>query len=174
MKKPIIIIIIFILLAAVSIGLLWPSFEKLKTVSSKIKETTKDLQDLEEYLSHLKNISSQIQQFSPQLSKIDQALMDDSYLPNIFDFIQKTAAGSGVNLEQIKTGKTATLKDRKNIEEREITLTVSGSYSNFKNFLIAMENNARIIEINNITFSSSRSIRELSRFDLKIKVYSSR
>ena len=174
MKKPIIIIIIFILLAAVSIGLLWPSLEKLKTVSSKIKETTKDLKDLEEYLSHLQNISSQIQQFSPQLSKIDQALMDDSYLPNIFDFIQKTAAGSGVNLEQIKTGKTATLKDRKNIEEREITLTVSCSYSNLKNFLIAMENNARIIEINNITFFSSRSIKELSRFDLKIKFYSSK
>lgn len=171
MRKLIFIIIIFLIVITISIGLILPSFQKSRDLSAKVQQKEKELKDFEDYLSHLQKISLQLKDFAPQLSKIDQALSGDSYLPNIFEFCQKEAARGGLNLDQITIGQAASSEEKEHFKERTINLKISGSYPNFKNFLISLEKSARIIEVGNISFSA-KSLKETPLFDLIIKVNS--
>ncbi|PIP24809.1 MAG: hypothetical protein COX34_02195 [Candidatus Nealsonbacteria bacterium CG23_combo_of_CG06-09_8_20_14_all_36_12] len=171
MRKPLFITITFLLIVAISFGLILPSFEKFKTLSFKVQQKEKELKELEDYLSHLQKISLQLKEFSPQLAKIDQALTADAYLPNLFVFLQGTSAENGARLDDIKISRTGSLKEKEYLQEREINLKLSGFYPNFKNFLSALEKSARLIGINNISFST-KSPKEIPHFDLTIKVYS--
>jgi Tfp pilus assembly protein PilO len=140
-------------------------------MSLKIQQKEKELKDLEDYISHLKKISLQLQEFAPQLTKIDQALLKDSYLPNFFDFSQKLAAESALGLDQVIIGPTTPFKGKENIKAREVNIKLSGQYPNFKNFLINLEKNARLIEVKKLYFSS-KSLKEVPKYDLTIQVYS--
>lgn len=171
MKKSIFTIIIFLIVITISVGLVLPSFEKSRDLSVRMEQKEKELKDFEDYLSHLQKISLQLKEFAPQLSKIDQALSTDSYLPNLLEFCQKELARSGLNLDQITISQSSLLKEEERLKERAINLKISGLYPNFKNFLISLEKSARIIEVDNISFST-RSIKESPLFDLIIKAYS--
>jgi len=170
MKKPFITLIIFLIIITLGIGLIWPSFEKLKTLSVELQQKEREIKDLEDYISHLQNISLQLNEFSSQLSKIEAALPYESYLPNFFQFLQNTSSATGVGLIDVKISGGGALKGKENIREREITIKVIGSYPNFKNFLSSLENSARIVEIPRISFSV-KSLKTPSSFDLTIKTY---
>ena len=171
MKKPIFTIIIFLIVITISIGLILPSFQKSRDLSVAGQQKEKELKDFEDYLSHLQKISLQLKEFAPQLSKIDQALSQDFYLPNLLEFCQKESARSGLNLDQITISQSSPPKEEERFKERATNLKISGPYPNFKNFLISLEKSARIIEVGNISFST-KSLKETPIFDLIIKVYS--
>ncbi len=171
MKKPILILLIFAIIIAISIGLVLPSFEKLKNLSLEAQQREKELKDLEDYLSHLQKISLQLKEFAPQLVKIDQGLLPDSYLPSLFTLLQKISAESGISLNEVKISQTGSLKESENIKEREVNFNLSGPYQNFKNFLTSLENSARLIQTTSISFST-KSSKEIPKYNLKIKVYS--
>jgi Tfp pilus assembly protein PilO len=171
MKKSIFIIIIFLIVIAISIGLILPSFQRSQNLSIGIQQKEKELKDFEEYLSHLQNISLQLKDFASQLAKIDQALSQDFYLPNLLEFCRQEAARNGLNFEQIAIGQTASLEGKERLKERTVNLKISGPYPNFKNFLISLGKSARIIEVGNISFSAE-SVKEAPIYDLIIKVHS--
>jgi Tfp pilus assembly protein PilO len=171
MKKSIFTLIIFLVVAAVFIGLIFPSFQESRDLSAKFQQKQKELEELEDYLSHLQKISAQLKEFTPQLSKIDQALYGDSYLPNLFVFLQQEAAKNGLNLEQITIGQQSVPKEGESLTERTINLQLSGAYPNFKSFLISLEGSARIIEVVSLSLSA-KSLKESPKFGLIIKVYS--
>ena len=181
MKKLIITLIIIICAVASVLVLSWPTFGQYKNLSIEKQQKEKELKDLENYISYLQSISAQLKDFSPQLAKIDQALITDDYSPNLFNFVQKSALNSGVRLESIGMGKTATIKESKNILSRETNVRVSGEYPSLKNFIITLEKNARIIELTDISLSANNSgsvaIQQKAKvgvpaMDLNIKVYS--
>ena len=157
--------------AAVFIGLIFPSFQEFRDLSAEFQQKQKELKELEDYLSHLQEISAQLKEFAPQLSKIDQALYGDSYLPSLFTFLQQEAAKNGLNLDQITIGQQSVSKEGESLKERTINLQLSGVYPNFKSFLISLEGSARIIEATSLSFSA-KSLKESPKFSLIIKVYS--
>ena len=58
------------------------------------------------------------------------------------------------------------------IKEINMSLSLSGTYSAFKDFLRALEGSSRMIEVENISFSASEKISEPISFSVRIKTHS--
>lgn len=170
MNRPITIAVCIWLSLILGVGFLWPKYQDLRNSQKKIEEKKAELQYKEEYFSELNKTSDALKEYSEILQKIDSSLPADPNLPSLFDFLQKVSSQNGLVLKRINPVSTTPFEDSK-IQETHLNLSLSGSYSAFKNFLSTLQKSARLIEIESITFSSPEK-EETFNFDLKIKVYS--
>jgi Tfp pilus assembly protein PilO len=76
-------------------------------------------------------------------------------------------------LKQINFGTVEGLKENQKINFLPISLEVAGSYAGFKNFILKLEKSARLVEVENTSFSyPEREQKEGYIFRLGLKVYS--
>ncbi|MFC1663727.1 type 4a pilus biogenesis protein PilO [Patescibacteria group bacterium] len=171
MPRHIIIAICLFVALALGAGLLWPNYQDLKILQKKIEEKGIELQYKEEYFSELKKTSEALKEYSQKLLKIDAALPASPDLPSLFDFLQKASSQSGLVLNEIKIVSTNSFNKDLNVQETSLFLSLSGSYSALKDFLLNLQNSARLIEVESISFLSPEK-GETFFFNLKIKIYS--
>jgi len=178
MPRPIAIIICLFLALIIGFGLLIPKYQNLNLLKLRIQLKEAELQNEEEYFSKIHIISEDLKKYEEGLAKISSAFPDDSQLPSLFNFIQKTAAQSGLVLKKVVPAKSKSIKEElvkegwdSEILETGVNLTVAGSYASFKNFVSTLEKTARIIEIESISFTTPQKEGPID-FNLRIKVYS--
>jgi len=170
MKDRIYLIPISIFLSMVLIFfLVWPKYQKLTSLKKEILAKESEVQSQKNYFEELKRTSEELKNFEDILSKIDLALPQKTSMPEFLNFIQKSSAQSGLTLKAISSF-TITPSEGGKINEIRISLTLGGSYSDFKNYLSVLEKSARLIEVENITFSSEKEGQ--FTFSLTLKVYS--
>ena len=162
-------LLIVILITAL---ILWPKFQELKIVQKNIEEKKAELQAKEEYLLKLSEIKAKLEEYQQEFSKIDSALPANPSLPSLFNYLQKTSSESGLILTEISPFTVSPSIDFPGLQESVFSVEVSGSYSSFKNFLSILEKSARLIEIENISFSSSGQKGESFVFKLGFKAHS--
>lgn len=170
---------LFIIIISLSLGLIlgwglvFPKYQELSSLRQKIEEKKAEINNQDEYFSNLKKISEELKNYQIQLAKIKTALPSNPFLslPILLDFFQKASFQSGLVLKEIKTPSIQASPDFKEIQEIALTLVVSGSYPSFKNFLSILEKSARLIQVENISFSGEKKEASLD-FNLKIKTYS--
>lgn len=172
MPRNLIIIVSLSVALVWGIGLVWPKYQDLKSLRAKIKEKNIELQQEEGYFLELQKISQNFQQYSEALSKIDSALPLDPSIPALFGFLQKRAAQSGLVLKDINFTSTPSNKELQEVKGIKIILSLSGSYSAFKDFLLSLEKSSRLIEIKNISFTSPSEKEKTFTFNLSIVTYS--
>jgi len=152
-----------------------PNYKELKTLQISAEEKRLELQSREGYVSHLRELSEKLQEYDQQLATVDSALPSKPDIPDLCDFFQKTASRHGLILENISPALvgpvTKELEEAKEPQIIGINLTLTGSYSSLKEFLSTLENSARIIETDSISFSSPGE-EEVFTFKLNLKVYS--
>lgn len=175
MPKIIISFICLLISVILIITLILPKKANLDFSQKIIEERKAEIQGKEEYFLNLKQLLEELKNYQNQLSKIDSALPEDPDLPLLFDFLQKSASQSGLILTSVKGSDLPTqpaLGDEKpDFQETKLTLTFSGSYPAFKNFLSILERSARLIEIESLRFSTPKK-EEAFNFDLTIKIHS--
>lgn len=150
---------------------LWPKFQEFRASQANLKEKEIELQGKGEFFIDLKEISQKIKEYQEPLSKINTALPPEPSLVNLFDFLQNLSSRYGLIIKKIDSLGTNPSSDFPQLKESLISLEVSGDYPSFKNFLSLLEESARLIEVENVSFSSS-SGEEFFTFQLKMKVYS--
>lgn len=163
-----------LLLLAILVGvlLLWPNYQKLNNLWLQLERKETNLRYTEEYYNELSLLSERLKEFETELSKIDSALPSQPSLPSFYNFFQKTASENGLILTAIGNFSTTPFKGKEEIKETSVgPIGLSGSYSSLKNFLIALEENSRMIEIENLSFSSPRE-GEIFDFKIALKIYS--
>jgi len=173
------IISIFLLFFVVFGGyyLWWPQYQHFQDLRSGLAEKKAQLEQAEEYLSELKTLSNKLAGYKDELAKVDSALPLEPSIPALFNFIQKTSSENGLILKKINLAESSLEKipEEERIQRISFSITVSGSYSAFKNFLSAIYKNARMIEVNSVDFSSSTTSEEggtgLFTFDLNLKTH---
>jgi Tfp pilus assembly protein PilO len=170
MPRIFIIISCIFLTFILGVFLIWPKYQELEALKLKIFQKQLEFQSQEEYLTDLKNASQELEKYQESLSKIDSALPEDASLPALFDFFQKASSQSGLVLGNFGSV-TISPKEESTLKEIRLALSLSGSYSALKDFLSILENSARMVEVENISFSSP-SEKEPFFFKLGIKVYS--
>lgn len=168
---PIIIIICFIFVLIAGFGFLWPKYQELSFNQLNIQDKKEEFQYKEKYFSDLNQIKTELGNYQVELSKINSALPDDSSLPSLFSFLQKATSQSGLILKGLSPFSTSLSEEISGLRKTHFSLSVAGSYTAFKNFLSILENSARIIEVENISFSSPKE-GDLFSFNLRIKVFS--
>lgn len=168
MNKPIIIAICLILTLAFGFGFLWPKYQALRGWQTAIAEKEAELQSRTAYFSQIQEVSTKLAEYEESLSKISNALPSDPSLPSLFNFLQTTAAQTGlvledINLSGMKKGST---------KEIQVYLLLDGSYSALKDFLLALEKSARLIEVKDVSFSFPSKPQEPFSFKVNIKTHS--
>ena len=171
--NPILVVIIACFLLAVIFGavVLWPKFQEIERIEGDIAWKERELQRQEVYFSGLRETKDELRRYQEQLTKIDSALPDDPSLPSLFNFLQKISSESGLILVEIGPAIVSFLEEKPEIKETKFSLELAGSYPSFKVFLARLEKSARIIEIEEVVFSSPED-GELFTFNLRIKVHS--
>jgi len=169
MNRTIISIICFIVALGLGIGVVWPKYQDYKVLKLGVEKKKIELSYHQQYFAELKEIDSKLSKYEVALSKIDYALPADFSLPAFFANLQRIASQSGMILNQIGEGP---IQKTGAIQERSFSLSLSGSFSNFKNFLSALEKSAKLIEVENFSFTSLKSAEESISFTVSIKTYS--
>ena len=164
---------------AIMFLVLWPKTEELKIKRAEVREKLNEYETEEEYLSSISQAYSQLKNYQTQVDQINYALPDSPSLPSLFNYIQKTASESGLVL--VKVGKFRTTNVSQavlpeegptlliGVYETDFDIELAGSYSAFKSFLTRLERSARLIKIENLSFTSEE---ESFVFNLKLKIYS--
>ncbi|XOB41960.1 MAG: type 4a pilus biogenesis protein PilO [Candidatus Nealsonbacteria bacterium] len=178
MSKSIAIVILLISILVIGVFLIWPKYQDLRSLQLEIGKKTAELQYKEKHISNLQEVSEELEKYKPELSKIDSILPFNPSLPSLFNFLQKASSQNGLIFRNVDSFSMTTPKEKPGIKEISLNLGVSGSYSAFRNFLSTLEKSARLIEIENISFSSPEEKPTVPTqetpfdFDLRIKVYS--
>ncbi len=173
------VITAFILLTAAGtvVNFVLPEYNKLEANKQNVAVKEKELRVLDNYIVNLQNLVAELNNYKVQLSKIDTALPSDPSLPALFNFFQKMSAKDGLVLKSMnivsKPAQDAEKKEgEKQVQEIYINIQVAGSYSAFKNLLFSLEKSARLIEVENISFSLDEKGEEGSSFNLSVKTHS--
>jgi len=165
-------IILFTLTILIVVFLLWPGYLKFQNYQAQVHNKEVELQYKDEYYKELSSLSEKLNGYQDQLSKINSALPVDSSLPSFYNFLQNAASENGLILKSFSSFSTKALAEKPEIMETVLgPIVFSGSYSSLKNFLITLEKNSRIIEIENISFSTPKE-GDLFDFKITIKTYS--
>ena len=154
MKKPIIIAISLYISLALIIGLVLPRYRELRVVKKEIEEANAKIEKRDKYFSQLRELADQLKKYQEEISKIDSAIPSEMSVLNMFNFLSETSSQNGLLLKEVALEKSSSSKISSRLRENYITFNVVGSYPSFKNFLSLLEKSARIIQIENISFSS--------------------
>ena len=149
--------------------LIFPNYQNLTFLKKEISEKEIELSSQEKYFQDLQNISQELKKHETAISKIDSALPNSPSLPELLNFIQVKASQSGLALKGVSPA-TIIPAGEKGLKEIRVNFILIGNYSDFKNFLSILEKSARLIEIENVSFSSPEE--GPFTFNLTIKVYS--
>ena len=173
------ITIFFLLSVLLIIFLIFPKYQNLNLLKKEISGKEDELSSQEEYFESLQKTSEELKKYEDSLLKIDTALPQKLSLPEFLNFIQKASSQSNLSLRGMSPAVTSSLEKaaegeprqgRGGIKETRISFVLAGDYSDFKNFLSILEKSARLIDIENFSFSSSKEGQ--FNFNLAIKVYS--
>lgn len=168
MSRRLLPIISILILIALLLGgyFLWlPQYQKYKEAKVTLKEKTEQLKQKIAYFDDLARLSKKMKKKEEEIRKITVSLPAELSQPSIYNYFQKVAPETGVMLESIsveKAGKKTSTKSKETklpseIKEVPISLSVSGRYFAFKNFLSKIYRCARFFDIDSVSFSSSKS-----------------
>lgn len=171
-KIILVIAVCFLIVLSWIIFLILPKYQNLNIIQQNIKERNAELQNKEEYFTELYRVHDELENYEEELSKIDSALPSKLSMPSLFDFLQKASSQSGLFLQSISPIAKVASEKNSNIFKNTFSITVAGSYGSFKNLLSVLEKSARLIEVENISFSSPAETGSLFKFNLSLKVFS--
>lgn len=169
-------IIILLLLALIILGgyyFWWPKYQEFAEKKLEVEKKDEDIKQKEEYLQELNALSEKLKEYQPALSKIDIALPADFSIAALYNFLRKVSAENGLilteqNLAGLYTQK-GTLQER--VQKIPFAISLSGSYSAFKNFLLAIYKNEKLFDVNSISFSSAQEGKDMFSFKLELQTY---
>ncbi|HHE76823.1 MAG TPA: hypothetical protein ENL27_02485 [Candidatus Parcubacteria bacterium] len=137
-----------------------PKYEKFKEDGKILEQLAESLEKKENYYSRLEEISRELDGHKDQIEKINSALPESVSLPVLFDYIEGLSLNNGLFLNDISSsvaGNAGRAGEREDGENNSIAISISltGGYSSFKDFLSAVYNSSRLIDVKSISFSSS-------------------
>jgi Tfp pilus assembly protein PilO len=162
--------IIFLLIAMVVAALLvWPEYQRMNFLTLSIEKVNSDIQTQENYLADLNKTMDKIEkEYKDKIALIDYALPKDPNLPLLYDFIIKTCSQNGLILTGISNNISEPSENQKQ-GTIAFGLAMSGSYSALKSIISALENSARMFNIESVSFSSQEKKDSPFNFSLEIK-----
>lgn len=177
MPKNLISIIIFILVIIGFFYLGIPKYEKITSLNQQIEEVKINIQNKKDYFSKLNNANENLEKYNLFINKIDTALPNDPLILDLLKFLETKSSQNGLIFKDFKIEKISFLKERNAIQELSINISLSGSYSAFKNFLSELQYSERLIKISSFSLSLGKQEdkqKPLENYDfvLTIKTYS--
>ncbi len=164
-------IVACLVISAVLFGLMVkPSYQEWSSAGQKIKTKEAELRSQQDYYDSLQKASKSLQENAASLAKIDASLPRKPDTPALFSYFQKTCSQNGLILETISApniGETEKFSGKK----IGFSLSLSGTYSSFKNLLAAFQKSARLIEIESVSLRAPAK-GDIFNFNISLETYS--
>ena len=164
------IIIAFALSALMVFVLVLPKYENFNVKKQEIFAKESELKSQEDYFQKVQRISKEIKSYPDSILKIESALPQSRSVPELLDFFQKIASQSGLSMNKVDLAFVASDFEEE-VMTTETNISLKGDYSGLKNFLSVAEKSARLIEIEDVSFSYPEK-GTVFTFSLKIRIYS--
>ncbi len=188
-KKLLIAIILFGLSFVIGLVFCFPKFQEMRVAQKQLESKKIELEQKKAYFEEIDILSEKLKQYPDELAIIDFSLPDDFSLPFLFDFFEKIVSRNGLfltNISQSQGSQSSSRSSRSsaeteiseetesynNLKESRTSLSLSGSYSAFKNFLYSVEKSARLIEVENTSFSLPQDKTSTLNFDITVNTNS--
>lgn len=175
-------IIILAAIGLVIVFLILPQVSRVKNVRSEIDNLKAELSRKTELSEKIDEMILKYNELVAKIQKIDLTIPKGPQKPELIVQIESLAKENGLILESI-VFREPTQKEAVGYKILNISLTLSGNYLAFKNFLTALEQNIRLMDVQLIDFSSPErvvipgvlptlggSISE-SRFNIQLNTY---
>ena len=124
------------------------------------------------YFSKLAKIENQLQQSAEIIGKIDSAIPNGIDFSALVTFFEKTGKETGVIIKTVNIGNQTIKTGQERLKENSFFISLVGTYAAFKNFLYKLENSSRLFEVDEITFSNSKTGTDFFNYNLKLRAYS--
>ena len=149
---PLLTLIAIALSAAVIFFFDWPKYKQFSSLEQQITDKKAELQSQKSYYEQVTKTENELQQYKDALAIINSALPEQDSVPDLLNFMQKSAAQSGLVIKQVAPFSVAPEKDS-DIRITRVNIELQGDYNGLKQFLESLEDSARFIEVNKVTFS---------------------
>lgn len=191
---------IILLLAAVGVGLvlLMPEFDHFQSIRSDtavLQQISAEMDDLTNKRNALAERANAISR--EDLAKLDQAVPDSARAPEFLVSMERIAKSDGISIKRLDLGRVIQVKGKSSIaspvpvpvspnagdaatsgqasqqviNNMPVTISVTGRYEDFKNFLRDIETFVRIVNIQDIKFVSS--LADKGRLEITARVETS-
>ena len=185
MNRYFIIAICFLVALIVGFFLILPKYRVFERLQADIKVKSAELKYKEDYFADIASTSEKLKDYQEVFAKIDSALPTNPSYPSLFNFLEEKSSENGLVLKKIKNLPTPPKikseggeESPTEVKEIRADLSLLGSYSAFKNFLLGLQKSSRIIEAQTISIAppgakeKEETGGDLLIFSLTIKTYS--
>lgn len=152
-----------------------PTLVIVAGLTKEIKEKEEISQNLQKKIVSLVAAQQEYSLNQNRFYLVDQALPETPDFPLLILSIEKEASASGVTLESISITKIEIkIPDKANLNRTEVpsfefSSSITGSYENLKLFLSKIESFRRVLNLNTISFSKTKSTqKELAKLTLNL------
>ncbi len=185
MIKNLIILVLILILIAVVVFLDVPKVQEILALREQISEQKEAFSEKQALLLKIEELKSGYEENKESLEKVSYILPAEQDIPNLIVQLEALAFENGLVLESINLSSSEKTSSGMAEEVREsqqgttsqdyqiltANLKVIGDYSGFKNFLKAVENNIRLMDVVSLNFSGESGGLGLFRFDITLKTY---
>jgi Tfp pilus assembly protein PilO len=179
MNKSFAIPILFFIALLITVYLILPIVSDFSDLSKKLEMREKEALAIENYYKNIHDNFNKLKEHQESLENIDSALPIGSFMPSLFNYLQKASTENGVFLKSVNLAvvskKTAGEETTKKIQEEYVRIELIGFYDGFENFLKSIEKSSRLIEIEEVQIRKEEGkvlAEGLSTLNLLLKVYS--
>ena len=158
------------LLSLLLIPLVGFKFKSNSLLKMNIQKEKKESKLSQDYVDNLRALSKQLDEHKDEMEKLKDALPNDLDVSQVFYNIGRMASDANLILDGISFNSRRPNKGAGNgVQEAGISISLDGSYPNFKKFLSLLERSDRIIDVSDISFSKKKGSSFI--FHLGAKIY---
>lgn len=153
--RPITIAIILFIILLLMFFLVVPEYNTFKSLQIELGEKKAEFNAKYEYFAEVTRVFYELENYKEGIKKVDDALPSKPSFGRLAYFFQKEARENGLIIKDLFLAKYSLENPDSDIKETVFSISVSGSYSALKNFILSLEKSARLFEITSISFSST-------------------
>lgn len=180
-KRNISLVIILILVGAalgVFFGMDWPAFKKIGELNGKISQEKTQYEDQYEAVQIAKSIINQYKSLSGVNQTISLSVPREAEIQNVLSQINNISLQAGLTTQSINFENLTVIQSKKDVLVKNnqiirVDISLLGSYESFKTWLLAIEGNIRLMDVEKISFSGisgSESTKNQGIFNFKVSL----
>jgi len=166
-------IILAAILGAIIIGSVFtfPKYREYLKVAQKLANQKMFLENQAQYYKEIEETFRKLETKREIVDKITSMLPKKLDSASLINYFNTASQKHGLLLKDILITSGSSFAEIERIQRHQITLKFLGNYSSFKNFLVSLEKNARLFEVDQITFSAPQE-KDIYDFEVQLTVYS--
>ena len=181
--KPIIIIALLVAAGALVFFFIIPKYQESQVLQASVLEREAEYNRQSEYYAKVFTLLKNIKDRKDTLEKVDTALPPKVAFAPLVYFLQKRADENKLAIQSLVFSQVPPetnalelpTEAEQEVKDLIFTLSISGGYQNLKNFLLTLEQSARLFQINSITFvallQQSQNSLPIYNFNLDIQTH---